>query len=156
MIVVMSPAKTLDMSKPPASFGPPTQPHFTKEAAELSGVCSKLSVKDLKQLAGTSDAIAQLNKERFKDFDGQESKHAALAFDGPAYKGLNAVTFNKRQAAFAQVHLRILCGLYGVLRPFDEIKPFRLEMGSRLPTSAGSNLYQYWGDSITTHLQEGT
>jgi len=86
----------------------------------------------LKKMMSVSDAVADLNFKRFQAFDKQEEKQAALAFDGPAYKGLKAHTFTAKQQAYANAHLRILCGLYGVLRPFDKIRPYRLEMGNAL------------------------
>jgi len=86
----------------------------------------------LKKMMSVSDAVADLNFKRFQAFDKQEEKQAALAFDGPAYKGLKAHTFTAKQQAYANAHLRILCGLYGVLRPFDKIRPYRLEMGNTL------------------------
>lgn len=125
-----------------------------KQAEELLPSLQKLGAADLKKLMGLSDALAKLNVDRYKNFSKQAPKQAALAFDGPAYRGLSADDFSAPQQKCAQQTVRILCGLYGVLRPYDEIKPYRLEMGVKLATSKGKSLYDFWGDSITNFLDK--
>jgi cytoplasmic iron level regulating protein YaaA (DUF328/UPF0246 family) len=151
VVVVLSPAKTLDIS-PPAGQFLNSHPRMQEKASRL---LDEMRLKDkaaLKKMMSVSDAVAELNYKRFQAFEKQEEKQAALAFDGPAYKGLRAHTFSAKQQAFANAHLRILCGLYGVLRPFDLIRPYRLEMGNTLKVDECTNLYQFWGSDITNQL----
>ena len=152
MLVVISPAKKLDMS--PASDVAATRPAFLDNAMELAGVARGLSHDDIRSLMGLSDSLAQLNTERFATFGAQDRKPAALSFAGDTYQGLEAQSLDADDMAWAQTHLRILSGLYGVLRPLDEIEPYRLEMGSRLKTDRGTSLYDYWGSDIANALGE--
>ncbi len=151
MLAVISPAKRLDFDPMPEGF-PESLPVFQKEANSLAATARGLGQLDLRQLMGISADLAKLNQARFKAFeklsDAQNSKQAALAFAGDTYVGLHAVGFSPEDMDFAQDHLRILSGLYGVLRPLDRIQPYRLEMGSRLKTRRGTNLYAYWGDQL--------
>lgn len=153
MLVVISPAKKLDMS---AWDGETTMPDFQDQANLLAGHARELSVDDLKSLMGLSDDLAKLNRDRFRDFADastpDNSKAAALAFAGDTYHGLEAATLDEDALRWAQGHLRILSGLYGLLRPLDAIQPYRLEMGSRLKTERGKNLYDFWGDTIARAL----
>lgn len=150
MLVVISPAKKLDMDT--VEGVTPTQPMFPDRATELAKVAGKLKVKDLQNLMHISENLAKLNADRFKDFGQMDRKAAALAFAGDTYQGLEATTLDPDDMAYAQDHLRILSGLYGVLRPLDEIEPYRLEMGSRLKTKRGKSLYDYWGDTLSQAL----
>jgi cytoplasmic iron level regulating protein YaaA (DUF328/UPF0246 family) len=150
MLITVSPAKKLDMSD--VAGITPTQPDFTQEAKTLAAIARDLTIKDLQKLMGISESLARLNAERFRDFGQMEEKPAALAFAGDTYQGLDACSLDAEEMAFAQEHLRILSGLYGVLRPLDAIQPYRLEMGSRLKTPRGATLYDYWGDRIATAL----
>jgi cytoplasmic iron level regulating protein YaaA (DUF328/UPF0246 family) len=150
MLVVISPAKKLDMDT--VEGVTPTQPMFLDRATELAKVAGKLKVKDLQNLMHISENLAKLNADRFKDFGQMDRKAAALAFAGDTYQGLEATTLDPDDMAYAQDHLRILSGLYGVLRPLDEIEPYRLEMGSRLKTKRGKSLYDYWGDTLSQAL----
>lgn len=150
MLIVVSPAKKMDMD--PAEGVTPTAPRFETEASELAEVARDLTQGDLKKLMGISDTLAKLNADRFRDFGEMERKPAALAFAGDTYQGLEAKSLEASELDWAQDHLRILSGLYGVLRPLDEIEPYRLEMGSRLKTEQGKNLYEYWGDKIAKLL----
>lgn len=150
MLIVVSPAKKMDMD--PAEGVTPTAPRFETEASELAEVARDLTQGDLKKLMGISDTLAKLNADRFRDFGEMERKPAALAFAGDTYQGLEAKSLEASELDWAQDHLRILSGLYGVLRPLDEIEPYRLEMGSRLKTDQGKNLYEYWGDKIAKQL----
>ncbi|MBY5987385.1 peroxide stress protein YaaA [Roseovarius atlanticus] len=150
MLVVVSPAKKMDMS--PAEGIHPTGPAFAKDAHALADVARDLSQADLKKLMGISDDLAKLNADRFRDFGKQEKKPAALAFAGDTYQGLEAGSLDTDELDWAQDHLRILSGLYGLLRPLDNIEPYRLEMGSRLKTEKGKSLYDYWGDRLSKAL----
>ena len=150
MLITVSPAKKLDMTE--VAELTPTRPDFAADADRLAKVARDLTVKDLQKLMGISESLAKLNAERFRDFGTMEEKPAALAFAGDTYQGLEAGSLDADEMAFAQDHLRILSGLYGVLRPLDAIQPYRLEMGSRLKTPHGASLYAYWGDRIAQAL----
>lgn len=153
MICVLSPAKSMDLSGGPGC-GVMSQP-AVKDTASLLKVCKALSKADLKRLMGVSDAIAEKDYERYQSWDRCPSKAACLAMDGPAYRGFNGGSLSAAERKAAQGKVRILSGLYGVLRPFDAIKPYRLEMGSRLETGRGSSLYEFWGDVISRELARG-
>ncbi|MBE0412241.1 peroxide stress protein YaaA [Yoonia sp.] len=153
MLVVISPAKSLDMDPVAVT---PTQPVFQDDAVRLVKTARNLTLKQLKDLMHISDDLARLNRDRFKVFQAepepQATKPAALAFNGDTYQGLEAKTLSEDDLRWAQDHLAILSGLYGVLRPLDAIQPYRLEMGSRLKTRRGKSLYDYWGDTIAKAL----
>ena len=155
MLMVLSPAKALDFT-PPEALAPITTPQMSKDIAELAKVTRKLTVRDLKGLMSLSDNLATLNRERFQAFDAacEDGVQAAFAFNGDVYAGLQARTLDKAGLDWAQGHLRILSGLYGVLRPLDAIQAYRLEMGTRLKTRRGSSLYDFWGDRIAKALNE--
>ena len=150
MLVVISPAKKLDMSVD--GRAPVTAPDFAADAETLAGVARELGPDDLQALMSISPALAELNAERFAAFGTQPVKAAALAFAGDTYQGLEAQTLDDDEMAWAQTHLRILSGLYGVLRPLDAIEPYRLEMGSKLKTEKGGSLYEYWGTRLAEAL----
>ncbi len=153
MLVVVSPAKSLDMDPVEVAA---TAPDFQEDAVRLSKTAKNLTLKELKGLMSISDDLARLNRDRFKAFAAEPTaeltKPAALAFNGDTYQGLEAKTLTDDDLAWAQDHLRILSGLYGLLRPLDAIQPYRLEMGSRLKTRRGKTLYDYWGDTIAKAL----
>ena len=153
MLVVISPAKSLDMD--PVDVVP-TQPEFQGDAVRLSKTARNLTLTQLRGLMSISDDLARLNRDRFKAFaadpSAEATKPAALAFNGDTYQGLEAKTLTQEDLNWAQDHLGILSGLYGVLRPLDAIQPYRLEMGSRLKTRRGKSLYDYWGDTIAKAL----
>ena len=153
MLIVLSPAKALDFTAGPAN-APLTQPQLTDQTAELAKVTRKLKASDLKRMMELSDALAKLNRERFQAFDpdSEEGLQAAFAFNGDVYLGLKARELDKKALVWAQDHLRILSGLYGVLRPMDAIQPYRLEMGVRIKTRRGGNLYDFWGSRIAQAL----
>ncbi|MEM9014056.1 MAG: peroxide stress protein YaaA [Pseudomonadota bacterium] len=159
MLIVLSPAKNLNFDSIPHA-PKPTKPRLLKDTAELADVTRNLTKSKLKSLMGISDALAELNFERFQAFrtSGKISgtKSAAFAFNGDVYWGLEAKTLSTEDLEFAQRHLRILSGLYGVLRPLDAIQPYRLEMGSRLKNSRGANLYEFWNDRIAIELRKAT
>ena len=152
MLVVISPAKKLNMQ--PSLTIEVTQPMFGQEANELAALIQKLSLDELQSLMDISTNLAKLNADRFASFGAQAKKPAALAFAGDTYQGLDAATLEPEDMAWAQNHLRVLSGLYGVLRPLDTIEPYRLEMGSQLATARGKSLYQYWGSKIADALNE--
>ena len=157
MLTVISPAKRLDFEQP-GFDRPDSQPEFGQDAYSLSRTARRLSVKRLQKLMGISEGLAKLNQERFKNFEEEPArdatKQAALAFAGDTYAGLDAGSLDADEMAYAQNHLRILSGLYGLLRPLDLIQPYRLEMGSRLATRRGKSLYQYWGTRLASALEE--
>ncbi len=157
MIVVVSPAKSLDFetASPHGDF---TQPDFLRESGTLVRRMRKMSAGDLSDLMHIKDRLAQVNVERFKawktPFDETNAKAAVYAFQGDVYKGLSAQELTPSQVAWTQDHLRILSGLYGLLRPLDLIQPYRLEMGSRVDVGRKKDLYDFWGDKITDALND--
>jgi len=156
MLLILSPAKTLDFTPPDPSI-PATAPQMTAQTKKLAAVARKLTASDLKRLMNISDKLADLNVARFRDFEpkgSHEGVQAALAFAGDVYDGLSARTLDGPALDWAQAHLRILSGLYGLLRPLDRIQPYRLEMGVRLPTDRGATLYDFWGDAIAKALRD--
>lgn len=155
MLTVISPAKTLDFDTPPATRKT-TQPRFLARSAELVEDARAMSPDDIRELMGVSEKIAELNHQRFMDwgmpFNLDNAKQALFAFRGDVYTGLDADSLGTAEQAFAQQHLRILSGLYGVLRPLDLMQAYRLEMGLKFANSGGKNLYEFWGDTLTKEL----
>jgi cytoplasmic iron level regulating protein YaaA (DUF328/UPF0246 family) len=157
MISILSPAKTID---PDATLktGRPTQPLFLKQAAVLAKNLNKFDVEDLRSLMGISEKLAELNRTRYRSFKTpftvKNSAPCILAFQGDVYQGLEAGDFKASDLKFAQSHLRILSGLYGMLRPLDLMMAYRLEMGTNLKNPAGSNLYDYWRSTLTQQLSK--
>ena len=157
MITLLSPSKKLNFKHQDAvsAF---TQCDFIESAQELVNQVKNLTAQDLKDLMKISDSLADLNKERFNNwslpFNQENSKQAILAFDGGVYSGLEAHTFNQKDLDFAQDHLRILSGLYGVLKPLDLIQPYRLEMGIKFENAKGKNLYDFWSHEVTKNLNK--
>ncbi|MGL5785924.1 MAG: peroxide stress protein YaaA [Bacteroidales bacterium] len=155
MIVILSPAKTLDYeSKMPDVK--PTQPVYSHQAEELNKVIQPYTPVELAALMKISPQLAMLNYERNQSFmhPATPQRPAVLAFDGDAYEGMDPYSFTKADFEFAQNHLRILSGLYGVLRPLDEVKPYRLEMGIKLPNAHGKNLYEFWSQELTAYFDQ--
>ncbi|GJM31794.1 MAG: UPF0246 protein [Saprospiraceae bacterium] len=156
MIVLLSPAKTLDETVP--DYKGFTSPRFLPESGKLVNVLKKKSARSLKKLMGVSDAIATLNVDRFQNFQTpftlDNAKQALFAFKGDVYLGLQAETFTEAEIIFAQKHLRILSGLYGLLRPLDLIQPYRLEMGTSLKQGRRKNLYEFWNTKITDLIND--
>lgn len=152
MLTLLSPAKNLDFSAvddAPAF----TKPVLLDQTRALAKVTKSLSAGDLKRLMGISDDLASLNRERFQAFEGEgDGMAAAYAFAGDVYRGLDARSLTAQDMGYAQDHLRLLSGLYGVLRPLDAIEPYRLEMGTRLKTDRGETLYAFWGARIAEQL----
>lgn len=152
MLIVVSPAKRLN-EKTRTAFET-TEPMFGAEAQELAAAARKLSAPEIGKLMKISDALSQLNFQRYRDFGGMERGPAALVFDGDTYAGLEAATFEADEMRWAADHLRILSGMYGLLRPTDAIEPHRLEMGSRLKNPRGTTLYEFWGARIAEALNQ--
>ncbi|MCH2163715.1 MAG: peroxide stress protein YaaA [Marinovum sp.] len=153
MLVVVSPAKRLDWTEQNIEQ---TTPAMQADAVRLAKSARNLTLRDLKSLMDLSDDLARLNRDRFRAFQDEpntdDTRSAMFAFAGDTYQGLDARSFSEADVARAQSHLRILSGLYGVLRPLDAIQPYRLEMGSRLKTRRGASLYAYWRDQIAVSL----
>ena len=160
MIIVISPAKNLNENYSLTCSFSTTKPKLLNESKKLIKTLKEFSPKKLSSLMNVSDKIANLNYERYKSwktpFTKKNSYPAVLLFKGDVYKGLEAETFNKSQFLFAQKHLRILSGLYGLLKPLDLIQPYRLEMGTSLKVGAKNNLYEFWEDKITNQINEDT
>ena len=155
MLTVISPAKSLDMD--PVDIAA-TEPQYQADAVRLAKTMRGQTLGQLRKLMDISPDLARLNRDRFKIFAAdpapETTKPAALAFNGDTYQGLEAKTLDEADMEFAQDHLRILSGLYGLLRPLDAIQPYRLEMGSRLKTRRGKSLYDYWGDDLAKGLNK--
>jgi uncharacterized protein len=155
MLTVISPAKTLDFETPPVTRKS-TAPQLLDRSAQLVEDMRALSPDDIRELMGVSEKIAELNHHRFMNwshpFNLDNAKQSVLAFKGDVYTGLEADTLDGEQMKFAQQHLRILSGLYGVLRPLDLMQAYRLEMGVKFANRGGKNLYEFWGDEITNNL----
>ena len=151
MLMVISPAKTLDYAgREYARF---TMPAVLDKSEQLVGQLSSYAPVELSGLMKISDKLATLNHQRFQDFKTpftpQNAKQALLVFKGDVYRGMDVENYSEDELEFAQQHLRILSGLYGVLRPLDLMQPYRLEMGTKLETEAGKNLYEFWGDRLS-------
>jgi cytoplasmic iron level regulating protein YaaA (DUF328/UPF0246 family) len=151
MLIFLSPAKSLDYKTPP-QVATHTQPAFLKQSETLIKQLRKLSPADIANLMDLSDPLALLNFNRYADwklpFTPENAKQAVLAFDGDVYDGLAAKTLSAADLDFAQLHVRILSGLYGILKPLDLMQPYRLEMGTRFANKGGKDLYAFWGERL--------
>ena len=156
MLLLLSPAKTLDFQ--PGTLTEHTQPRLLEEASRLNVVLQKKSTEDLQSLMKISEKLALLNRERFQNYNEpftlENAKQALAAFKGDVYTGMGNEDFDEADMRFSQQSVRILSGLYGVLRPLDLMQAYRLEMGTKLTTDRGKNLYEYWGNRITETLNE--
>lgn len=156
MLILLSPAKSLDYDIPLPPGLQHTLPQFIAQSSALIDVLRQKAPQDIASLMKISDPLAALNVARYQawspDFSAANARQALFAFNGDVYEGLQAPTLTSADLQWAQQHVAILSGLYGVLRPLDWMQPYRLEMGTRLATSAGSNLYQFWGTQIAEHL----
>ena len=157
MLIVLSPAKSLDY-KTPVKVKTPTLPEFVSESAKLIADLKKLAPQDIAKLMGLSDQLAVLNVGRYRDwskkFTESNSKPAIYAFDGDVYDGFDVKTLNAKAVDFAQDHIRILSGLYGALRPLDLMQAYRLEMGTAFQNARGKDLYAFWGARVTNSLKK--
>ena len=153
MLIVLSPAKSLDLDSPPTTRKH-SLPEFIPQALELIEVLREHSPAAIAELMDLSDKLAMLNVARYAHWseDHASARQAIMSFDGDVYGGLEARTLAAKEIDYAQRHLRILSGLYGLLRPLDRMHPYRLEMGTRLANPRGANLYAFWGDSVTEAL----
>jgi len=157
MLYLLSPAKSLDYETALPKL-PHTEPAFLKQSAQLIGLLKKKTQQEIADLMSISDQLAQLNLLRYatwsKKADSNNARQAIWAFNGDVYEGLDAHTLSAKNLEWAQQHLIILSGLYGVLRPLDLMQPYRLEMGTALQTERGNNLYQFWGSQIAQYLNQ--
>lgn len=158
MLAILSPAKTLDFDSP-LTTDQHSAPEFTKESTALIKTLRQLEPSDIGSLMGISDKLAALNHDRYAHWsakfdDASGARASLLAFKGDVYLGLDAQTLSKRDFTWAQKRLRVLSGLYGLLRPLDRIHPYRLEMGTALRNTAGKDLYEFWGGKVTQALNE--
>ena len=157
MLILLSPSKTLDFESPSMSCDC-TVPEFISLSKDLIAGLSKLNTSEVSELMGISPKLAQLNYDRFEAWNAKHeksnSKQAVLAFKGDVYEGLRAWDFSKSDFSFAQKNLRILSGLYGILRPLDLIQPHRLEMGTMFANQVGKNLYSFWGNNLANSINE--
>ena len=157
MLAIISPAKRLDFESP-AATRKHTQPGFLEESGELIDELRQLAPPDIADLMGISSKLADLNAERYATwrtpFSRKNARQAILAFKGDVYMGLDAETYTERDFTWAQKHVRILSGLHGLLKPLDLIQPYRLEMGSKLTTRRGTDLYGFWDGKVTAALNE--
>ena len=157
MLFLLSPAKSLDYT-PPNGELPHTKPQFVAQSAELIGLLKPKTPPQIAELMGLSDALAALNVARYQAwsprFTAHNAKQAVLAFNGDVYDGLDAKSLKPQDLDWAQQHLCILSGLYGVLRPLDRMQPYRLEMGTALANPKGRDLYKFWGPQIAEHLNQ--
>jgi cytoplasmic iron level regulating protein YaaA (DUF328/UPF0246 family) len=157
MIHVLSPAKSLDFETP-APYEAHTSINFSEESERLVKKARTLSKKGLEKLMGISKSLAELNHQRFQDWevpiDAQQGKQALFAFTGDVYRGLDALSLSEKDIEFAQEHQRILSGLYGILKPLDLMLAYRLEMGTSLPVGRKKNLYDFWGSKLTDFLNK--
>lgn len=154
MLLLLSPAKSLNFDPPNARLGL-TQPRLKEDIAVLDGYTRKLTARKLKSMMGISDTLAALNHERFQAFDPavEDGLQAAIAFNGDVYSGLDARSLDAKAMSWAQDRVRILSGLYGILRPLDALQPYRLEMGVRLKTRRGASLYDFWRGAIAPTIE---
>eukprot|EP00798_Chlamydomonas_sp_ICE-L_P000108 gene108-5520_t len=154
MIILLSPAKSLDETAEPPKGNETTAPRFEADSEELVSELRKLSVPQLKSLLDVSDDLTRLNHGRYKQWDVQSKKPCLYAFDGPAFVSLKAAPMSPQQVGFAQKHLRILSGVYGLLRPLDMIKLYRLDMGKKLKNSRGPDLYAFWSAKVVEAINQ--
>ena len=156
MLFILSPAKSLDYTTPVAKTVPHTLPQFTAQSAQLIDILTTQSPQDIARLMHLSDALSALNVARYAawspKFTAKNSRQAILAFNGDVYDGLNASTLKVDDLQWAQQHIGMLSGLYGVLRPLDYMQPYRLEMGTALPNAQGANLYKFWGTQLADYI----
>ncbi len=157
MLIVLSPAKSLDY-KTPVKVKAPTLPEFVSESAKLIADLKKLAPQDVAKLMGLSDQLATLNVGRYRDwskkFTEENSKPAIYAFDGDVYDGFDVKSLDAKSIQFAQDHIRILSGLYGALKPLDLMQPYRLEMGTSFKNARGKDLYAFWGGRVTDSIKK--
>jgi len=157
MLILLSPSKTQDFTTP-TNIQDPTQPNFQTETQALTRILKGYSIEDIQKLMSVSERLAELNHQRFQDFKSRFTSHNAKpaleAFQGDVYQDIDISNYNKQQLAYAQSHLRIISGLYGLLKPQDLIQPYRLEMKTKLSNKEGKDLYHFWGSKITDELNK--
>ena len=151
MLMLLSPAKSLDMERKIAS-DTVSEPLFSSEISALAKLMKSKSAAEIKSLMHISDKLAELNHDRFQNFKNAPRAQALAAFDGDVYSGLDAASLSAKELDYAQAHLRILSGLYGLLRPLDLMQAYRLEMGTKLQNAKGEDLYDFWGDALAKQI----
>ncbi|MGB1159991.1 MAG: peroxide stress protein YaaA [Alphaproteobacteria bacterium] len=154
MLAVISPAKSMDLSPIPDFVPPASEPQFEAKAKKLAVQARKLKADGLASLMNLSDDLANLNHDRFKSFGKQDKKPALLLFSGDVYRGFDAQSLAAEDLLATNDRLRVLSGLYGLLKPLDAIEPYRLEMGTRLENPKGKNLYSFWGDTLAKQIMQ--
>jgi len=157
MIILISPAKSLDLNKKDR-IGDVKTPVFSEEYFELVRIMKTKNVEEIKRMMKLSDKLSELNFSRYQDFSNefteQNSKQAIYAFTGDVYKSFDSLSLSKEDILYADKHIRILSGLYGVISPLDYIQPYRLEMGTALKNKKGRNLYDFWQDTLTAYIND--
>lgn len=157
MLILLSPAKTLDFESAPPKVKT-TEPDFLSDSSKIIEAVRKATPSKIRELMSISDKLAELNHERFQQWtatpSSEDSRPAVYAFQGDVYQGLQAGSWKAAQRTYAQKHLRILSGLYGLLRPLDSMLPYRLEMGTKLKTKTAANLYEFWGEQLADAINE--
>jgi Uncharacterized protein conserved in bacteria len=151
MLILLSPAKSLQMGRALAS-DTRTEPRMAAQTKALIKVLKRKSAGEIKQLMSLSDKLAELNHQRYQGWEQAQSAQAIVPFYGDVYSGLDAESLDADALDYAQAHLRMLSGLYGLLRPFDSMKPYRLEMGTKLANPHGEDLYDFWGDQLAEQI----
>lgn len=154
MLVLISPAKTLDFESTIKSELAPTKPYFLSKTKKLVQSLSNLSTEEIGKLMGISKKLAQLNYNRFQEFNEAKTRSAIFAYKGDVYEGFELDKYSSQDFEYANKTIRIISGLYGILKPSDEIAPYRLEMSTGLKNTEGKDLYKFWIDSLTTYLNE--
>ncbi|QDZ23223.1 peroxide stress protein YaaA [Chloropicon primus] len=154
VMFLLSPAKAMDLERTHKDNLPASLPMLQIKQEQLLNLMKTKTKSELKTMMKLSDKLADLNYQRYRDFENLERRPAAICFDGQAYQGLRAYELPKERLLWLHDNLRVLSGLYGVIRPLDEIKPYRLEMGTKVATDNGRDLYQFWGDDITDTILE--
>lgn len=154
MLVLLSPAKTLDFNRNIPDHISVSTPCFNEEASQLVEILGQYSIEDLSSLMKLSHKLSELNYQRFQNYKESDSRPAIYAYNGDVYEGFKLSEYNQKTQDFANKTLRIISGLYGVLKPFDLIKAYRLEMSIDLANSYGKNLYDFWGNKITNYLNK--
>jgi cytoplasmic iron level regulating protein YaaA (DUF328/UPF0246 family) len=155
MLVLLSPAKTLDLTPiKPSLEGMCSEPYFSSQASDIASELRKLSSTDIAKLMDLSEPLAKLNHERYQQFNSAKGKAAIFAYKGDVYKNIEVDSYSTEDLKFAQSHILIISGLYGLLRPMDLIKPYRLEMGTKVPYSGHADIQRFWYNILSNKINE--
>lgn len=153
MLILISPSKTLDLTNNTPDIVQTSTPRFTEESEQLIQILKEYSVEGIGELMSLSDKLSELNYQRFQNFLSNDPKASLYAYKGDVYEGFELSKYTPENLEFANEHLKIISGLYGILKPLDLIKPYRLEMSTSLKNPKGKNLYNFWGDKLTKYLE---